>query len=98
MQHDIRKLCYDIIQVIEDIKDFTAGLDFEIYQQSRIVKLAVERNYEIIGEALRRMQLRFEADFSNVKDGRKIIDFRNLFHMHMTGSPTRSFGRSQPPI
>lgn len=78
MQHDIRKLCFDILRAIEDITTFTAGLDFEDYQQSRVIKLAVERDYEIIGEALRRMQLRFEADFSSVTEGRKIIDFRNL--------------------
>lgn len=78
MQHDISKLCYDILQGIEDIRNFTAGLDFDNYQQSRIVKLAVEPNYEIIGEALRRMQARFEAESTRVTDGRKIIDFRNL--------------------
>lgn len=53
-------------------------LSYEDYCQNRQVKLAVERDYEIIGEALRRMQADFEADFLTIADGRKIIDFRNI--------------------
>ena len=43
-----------------------------------MIRLAVERDYEIIGEALKRMELRFGEDFSSITDGRKIIDLRNL--------------------
>ena len=78
MPHDIRKLCFDILQAVADIKTFTQGLDLEKYRTSRLVKLAVERDYEIIGEALKRMQSRFESEFLTVSNGRKIIDFRNL--------------------
>ena len=78
MRHDVRKLCFDILQAIEEIKTFTVGLDFEGYQQNRLIRLAVERDYEIIGEALKRMELRFGEDFASITDGRKIIDFRNL--------------------
>ena len=78
MQHDIRKLCFDILQAINDIKTFTKDLDFESYRRNRVVKLAVERDYGIIGEALKRMQILFASDFSAITDGRKIIDFRNL--------------------
>ena len=78
MQHDVRKLCFDILQAIADIKTFTAGLDLARYRKDRLIRLAVERDYEIIGEALKRMQARFESDFLTITDGRKIIDFRNL--------------------
>ncbi len=78
MPHDIRKLCFDILKAVADIKTFTEGLDIAEYRRSRIVKLAVERDYEIIGEALKRMQIRFESTFSTNSDGRKIIGFRNL--------------------
>lgn len=43
-----------------------------------MLRLAVERDYEIIGEALRRIELRFPTRFLSIRDGRKIIDFRNL--------------------
>ncbi|MEO7660294.1 MAG: HepT-like ribonuclease domain-containing protein [Pyrinomonadaceae bacterium] len=78
MPHDVRKLCFDILKAVADIKSFTVGLDLDAYRNSRIVKLAVERDYEIFGEALKRMQIRFESKFSTLTDGRKIIDFRNL--------------------
>lgn len=78
MQHDVRKLCFDILQAIADIKNFTEGLDFDQYRKNRMVKPAVESEYEIIGEALKRMQTLFEPDFLTIADGRKIIDFRNL--------------------
>lgn len=78
MQHDIRKLCFDILKAIAEIREFTSGIDLDQYRNNRVVKLAVERDYEIIGEALKRMQIRFEGEFAQIADGRKIIDFRNL--------------------
>jgi len=78
MRHDLRKLCFDIIQAIADIKDFTEGLNLDQYRKKRVIRLAVERDYEIIGEALKRLETRFESDFLTITDGRKIIDFRNL--------------------
>ena len=78
MQHDVRKLCFDILRAIADIRSFTNGLSLDEYRNDRLVKLAVERGYEIIGEALRRMEIRFASEFQNITDGRKIIDFRNL--------------------
>lgn len=78
MQHDIRKLCFDILKAITEVRDFTAGIDLDHYRKNRVVKLAVERDYEIVGEALKRMQTRFQSEFLKITDGRKIIDFRNL--------------------
>ena len=78
MRRNIQKLCFDILRAIDDNKTFTRDLDFEKYRQNRVVKLAVERDYEIIGEALKRMEVRFRSNFLTITDGRKIIDFRNL--------------------
>jgi uncharacterized protein with HEPN domain len=78
MPHDIKKVCFDILKAIEDIKAFTKDLNLDEYRNSRVVKLAVERGYEIIGEALKRIESRFPDEFQLITDGRKIIDFRNL--------------------
>ncbi len=43
-----------------------------------MLQMAVERGFEIIGEALRRMRDEFPENFASVSDGRKIIDFRNI--------------------
>ena len=63
MQHDIRKLCFDILKAITEIRDFTTGIDLDQYRKNRVVKLAVERDYEIIGEVLKRMQIQFDSEF-----------------------------------
>ncbi len=78
MRHDVRKLCFDILQAIEELREFTKFLTFEQYCENRLVKLAVEREYEIIGEALKRMEVGFFDSFRTITDGRKIIDFRNV--------------------
>ncbi|MGH9946267.1 MAG: HepT-like ribonuclease domain-containing protein [Pyrinomonadaceae bacterium] len=78
MPHDIRKLCFDILKAISEISEFIKPLNFDQYRENRLLKLAVEREYEIIGETLRRMELRFNDNFQKITEGRKIIDFRNI--------------------
>lgn len=78
MPRDLRKTCFDILQAVEEIERFTTGKTLADYQTNRMLKLAVERDYEIIGEALRRMEIDFPDEFLTVSDGRRIIDFRNI--------------------
>lgn len=78
MPRDLRKNCFDILQAIAEIEDFTANKTLTDYQANRMLKMAVEREYEIIGEALRRMEIDFPERFLQISDGRKIIDFRNI--------------------
>ena len=78
MPRDLRKTGFDISQAIAEIEEFTVGKTFADYQANRMLKMAIEREYEIIGEALRRMEIDFPAQFSQISDGRRIIDFRNL--------------------
>ena len=78
MPRDLRKTCFDILQAVKEIEEFTNGKTLADYQTNRMLKLAVERDYEIIGEALRRMEIDFPAQFSQISDGRRIIDFRNV--------------------
>lgn len=78
MPRDLRKICFDILQAIAEIEDFTANKMLTDYQTNRMLKMAVEREYEIIGEALRRVETEFPEKFLQISDGRKIIDFRNI--------------------
>ncbi|CAN5401312.1 DUF86 domain-containing protein [soil metagenome] len=78
MPRDLRKTCFDISQAIAEIEEFTANKTFAEYKVNRMLKMAIEREYEIIGEALRRMETDFPAQFLQISDGRRIIDFRNL--------------------
>lgn len=78
MPRDLRKTCFDILQTVAEIEDFTANKTLADYKANRMLKLAVERGYEIVGEALRRMETEFPERFLQISDGRKIIDFRNI--------------------
>jgi uncharacterized protein with HEPN domain len=66
------------LQAIEEIEAFTGDKTLADYKANRMMKLAVERAYEIIGEALKRMNDEFPLAFGQITDGRKIIDFRNI--------------------
>lgn len=78
MPRDVRKIYFDILHAIEGIEEFTRDKTLEDYQSNRMLRLAVEREYEIIGEAIKRLESEFAASFSNITDGRKMIDFRNI--------------------
>jgi len=63
---------------LADIKDFTGGMDFPAYQTNAMCRAAVERKFEVIGEACTRLRDRFPEPFSHLASGPQIIGFRNL--------------------
>ena len=52
MQRDPRAWLWDVRDAATAIAGFTAGLDSGSYARSELVHSAVERKFEIIGEAL----------------------------------------------
>ncbi len=79
MPHKKRKLLLDISLSCGEILDFIDGKSFEDFQQDRMLQLAIEREFEIIGEALYRLSRIEEAElFRKIPEYRKIIDFRNI--------------------
>jgi uncharacterized protein with HEPN domain len=52
MRPDARAFLWDIQSAADAIERFTLGLDAASYSNSEIVHSAVERKFEIIGEAL----------------------------------------------
>lgn len=76
MLPEIRIWLQDISVSIEEIWDFLPEKrDFSEFQADLKTKKAIERNIEIIGEALSRI-LKVEPDI-NISDSRKIVDTRN---------------------
>lgn len=55
MQDKIEKLLVDIRKAIDEVETFTTGKYFSDFQQDRRLQLIVEREFEIIGEALNRL-------------------------------------------
>jgi uncharacterized protein with HEPN domain len=78
MERDPRAYLWDVQQAAEAIGQFVAGLDAAGYAKNALVRAAVERQFEIIGEALNRL-LKIAPDLARkVPHLREIIGFRNV--------------------
>ncbi len=76
MKHNIKVWLQDIDRSIAEIYDFLPdGSNFSDFQNDLKTRKAVERNIEIIGEALNRI-LNIKPDIE-ISDSRKIVDTRN---------------------
>lgn len=74
--YDIKACLKDIEQSIIEINDFLpVKRDFLEFQKDLKTRKAIERNIEIIGEAMDRI-LKMNPDFP-LTDSRKIVDTRN---------------------
>jgi uncharacterized protein with HEPN domain len=80
-QLDIRKYLFDINESCELLLQFTAGKTFSDYSTNPMLRSAVERQFEIIGEALIQA-LRLDQSLSTrISNSGRIIAFRNrLIH------------------
>jgi uncharacterized protein with HEPN domain len=78
MQLQSRKYLEDVRQAVEAVRQFTAGKDFLQYQQDALLRSAVERQFEIIGEALRRISSIDPPTALQITDYQRIIAFRNI--------------------
>lgn len=76
-ERNTKLLLLDIQTSINKILDYTQGMSFEIYDSDAKTKDAVERNFEIIGEAASRVSEEFKTTHSNI-EWRIIKDFRNF--------------------
>jgi uncharacterized protein with HEPN domain len=79
MDERIKKWLFDIKIAIEEIDSFFLDreMDFFAYQEDLMLKRAIERELEIIGEAVNRIILRDPEFESKIKDSRNIIGLRN---------------------
>lgn len=77
MDKNMKAWLYDILSSINEIESYfvTSARTFELFQNDLKTKRAVERNIEIIGEAMSRI-LKHE-DNIEISDSRKIVDVRN---------------------
>ena len=78
MQLESRKYLEDVRQAVVAVAQFTAGRDFVQYQQDALLRSAVERQFEIIGEALRRVSALDPSTALRITDHQRIIAFRNV--------------------
>lgn len=93
MNEKALKCLYDIKFAIDEIDSFFIGREkrFDTYSQDIILKRAIERDLEIIGEAMNRIMKEF-PDFK-VENARRIIGLRNqIIHGYDTVSDENIWG------
>jgi uncharacterized protein with HEPN domain len=57
MEIEIKKFLYDIHESIDSIEKYLGNIkDFIIYMTEKMLRRAVEREFEIIGEAISRIE------------------------------------------
>lgn len=78
MPLEAKKYLYDVQQAAERIADFTAGKRYEDYQGSPMLRSAVERQFEIIGEAIAQLARLDEKLVGRISEHQRIIAFRNI--------------------
>ena len=76
MQHNIKKYLFDIKVSIESIHDYLGNeRDFNKYLENKLLRRAIERELEIIGEATNKI-LKIDENIE-ISDSRRIVDLRN---------------------
>lgn len=76
MDNKIKQYLFDIEQSISDVKSYIAAVkSLEDYENDKLIRRAVERELEIIGEALSRI-LKI-APGIKIPNAKKIISLRN---------------------
>ena len=85
MRRDARSFLWDVLRAAHDIRLFVGTLSLEDYLGSALVRAAVERKFEIIGEALNGLAKSYPEIATRIGDIRYIIAFRNiLIHGYAT--------------
>ena len=76
MKIEIKKYLFDIRLSIDSINEYLGEhRDFFKYQENKLLRRGVEREIEIIGEAMSQI-LKIEPDF-DIENARLIVDTRN---------------------
>lgn len=78
MRLEAKKYLYDIQHAAALLAEFTDGKQLADYTRHAMLRAAVERQFEIIGEALAQLA-KIDADLAaRISEHRRIIAFRNI--------------------
>jgi uncharacterized protein with HEPN domain len=78
MRLEVKKYLYDIQQAAKLLTQFSQGKSFDDYTKDAMLRSAVERQFEIIGEALSQLSKTDPACAERISEYRRIIAFRNI--------------------
>ncbi len=75
MTDKTKKYLYDILESVQSIEDYLKDVDFFQYEKNKMVRRAVERELEIIGEAMSAL-LKID-DEVEISSSKRMIGMRN---------------------
>jgi uncharacterized protein with HEPN domain len=76
MKLEVKKYLYDIQTSVNSVEEYLGGKrDFFEYKSNKLLRRGIEREIEIIGEAMSRI-LKIQPD-CKIENARKIVDTRN---------------------
>jgi uncharacterized protein with HEPN domain len=85
MTRDPRAYLADVLDAGQAIQAAVATINFDEYCSSRLIRSAVEREFMIVGEALKQLSQRNPKLFACIGQGPEIIAFRNkLSHEYLS--------------
>jgi uncharacterized protein with HEPN domain len=78
MPPEARKYLWDALEAARRIARFTSGKSLEAYESDELLRSAVERQFEIIGEALSRFRALDPENAAAIPELPRIVAFRNI--------------------
>jgi len=78
MRRDPQTILQDAIGAAEDIVEMLGDMTEEQFVEDRRTQRAIERSFEIVGEALARLARDFPTVAAGIPEHRRVIDFRNV--------------------
>lgn len=78
MRLESKKYLYDIVRAAASAQGFVSGKSFANYTADAMLCSAVERQLEIVGEALAQLARTDPATASKISEYQRIIAFRNI--------------------
>lgn len=78
MRPKTEKLLHDVLDAASFVQKVTGGKTLDDYRGDRLLRQAVERNFEIIGEAVGKVAKDDPKSANQIDGYQQIIAFRNL--------------------
>lgn len=78
MKDEILAHLHDVLTAGQAVREFVAGRSFDEYVSDELLRSAVERKFEIMGEALNRIRRDKPDILSQIRDCRDIVSFRSI--------------------